>query len=83
MKQILTPFFFFLPHTCSMWKFLGQGANPRHSSDPTQCSDNVGPLTYSATRELQNIHYKNRCDPVRKSFFQIFKIKIMTLWLRS
>ena len=24
---------FFFGHTCSMWKFLGQGSNPQHSRD--------------------------------------------------
>ena len=33
-------FFFFFGHTCSMWKFLGQGLNPCHSSD------NIGPFFF-------------------------------------
>ena len=30
-------------HTWGVWKFLGLGSNPRHSSDPSSCSDNSGP----------------------------------------
>lgn len=32
-------------HTHSMPKFQGQGLNPHHSSDSSQCSDNAGSLT--------------------------------------
>ena len=39
--------------TLSMWKFLGQGLNLRHSSDLSHCSDNWGSLTCCATREHQ------------------------------
>ena len=28
-----------------MWKFSGQGSNPRHSSNPGHCSDNAGCYT--------------------------------------
>ena len=45
-------FLLFFGHTCSMWKFLGQGSNPCHHSDPNRCSDNAGSLTCCATREL-------------------------------
>ena len=47
-------FFFFFCHTHGMWKFLGQGLNPCHSSDPSCCSDNVRSITRAATGELQN-----------------------------
>ena len=43
---------FFLGCTCSMWRFLGQGSNLRHSSDPSCCSGNAGSLTLCATREF-------------------------------
>ena len=36
-----------------MWKFLGQGSNPHHSSDLSCCSENAGSLILGATRELQ------------------------------
>ena len=35
-----------------MWKFLGQGSNPHHSSDPSCCTDDAGPSTCYVTREL-------------------------------
>ena len=46
--------FFFFPfgQALSMWKFLGQGLNPCHSSDLNPCSDNAGSLTHCAAREL-------------------------------
>ena len=44
--------FFFFVHTQGMWKFLGQGLNLHHSSDPGRCSDNVRSLTFCATGEL-------------------------------
>ena len=40
--------------TCIMWKFLGQGLNPRHSSDLGCCSDSAGSLTHPAIREFQS-----------------------------
>ena len=36
----------------SIWKFLDQGLNPVHSSDPSCCSDNAESLTCCATRKL-------------------------------
>ena len=38
--------------TRGMWKFWGQGVNPRHRSNPSCYSDNAGSLTYCTTREL-------------------------------
>ena len=40
-----------------MWKFLGHGLKPCHSSDPGCCSDNAGSLTCCATRELLLLIY--------------------------
>ena len=36
-----------------MYKFPGKGLNLHHSSNLSQCSDNAGPLTHCATRELE------------------------------
>ena len=41
--------FFWPPH--SMWKFLGQGLNLRHSSNPSRCRENARSLTCYATKE--------------------------------
>ena len=50
---VFSLFFVFLGgHTCSMWKFLGQGSNPGHNSDPSCCSDNRS-LTHFTIRECQ------------------------------
>ena len=38
-----------------MWKFLGQGLSPCHSSDISLCGDNTGSVTYCATRELPSL----------------------------
>ena len=38
-------FFFFFGCAHRMWKFLGQGSNPHHSSDQSYCSDCAGSLT--------------------------------------
>ena len=43
-------FFFGCAH--GMWKFLGQGSNPRYNSDPSHCNDSEGSLTCWATREI-------------------------------
>ena len=45
-------FFYYFGHALGMQKFLGQGLNPHHSSDLSQCSDNTGSLTHWATRKL-------------------------------
>ena len=40
------------------WKFLGQGLNLCHSSDPSHSSDNVKSFNLQATRELQSMTLK-------------------------
>ena len=42
----------FLGYAYSMWKFPGQGLNPRHSSNPSLCNDNARSLTHCIRREL-------------------------------
>ena len=42
---------FFFGHACSMWKFPGQGWNPRHSSDSSHWRDSAASLTHRTTRE--------------------------------
>ena len=51
-------FFFFFSFGCilSACKFLGQGLNLRHSSDPSHCRDSARSLTHCPTRELQGRH---------------------------
>ena len=44
-------FQYFFPS--GMWKFLGQGSNPCHSSDLSCCSGNTCTLTCFITRELR------------------------------
>ena len=46
--------YFFFGHTCSIWKFPGQGLNPCHSSNPSCYSENARSLTSCATREKSN-----------------------------
>ena len=46
--------FFLAKH--NMWKFLGQGLNLSHSSDPSHCSDHAGSLIHCST-EL-HLHFK-------------------------
>ena len=48
-------FFFLDAPPPSMWKFLGQGLNPRHCSNWSHCSDNVSSLTRCTTRELLTV----------------------------
>ena len=53
---LLCFFVFFLfwgagAYVCTTWKFLGWGSNPRHSSDPSCCSDTRS-LTCCTAREL-------------------------------
>ena len=53
-KQTKPPFFnvtfsLAMPATC---RFLGQGLNPWHSSNPSHYSDNAGSLSHCATREF-------------------------------
>ena len=44
--------------THGMWKFPGQGSNPCHSIDLSQCSDNTRSSTHCTTRELHNLFLK-------------------------
>ena len=44
--------FIYFGCTCGMWKFLGLGTNPCHSSNSSHCSDNTGSLTNCTAREL-------------------------------
>ena len=41
--------------SCSMWEFLGQGSNPRHSHGPSCCRGDDGSLTCCATGEFQHL----------------------------
>ena len=45
--------FFF--HTCGIWKFLDQGSNLHHCSNPSFCSD-TSSLKPCTTRELLFVH---------------------------
>lgn len=53
LEGFLFLFFKFFGHTHSMWKFLDQGSNPSHSSDPSCCSDNAR----SSTPELLEVFF--------------------------
>ena len=44
--------------THSVWKFPGQGLNPRHNSGPSCCRDNARFLTGCTTRELLSLLFK-------------------------
>ena len=48
--------FSFFVHAHSMWKFLGQGSNPHHSSNPSRCNDNARSLTHCTKREFPFYH---------------------------
>ena len=48
---LLKVLFLFFGHGCDIWKFLGQGSNLCHSSDPGCCSDNAESLTCCIIRE--------------------------------
>lgn len=43
--------FCFFGRVHAMWKFLGQGWNPYHRSNRSQCSENAASLTHCATRK--------------------------------
>ena len=45
-------FFLFFGHVHGMWKFLGQGLNLYHSSNPRHSGDNTDSLSHWAIREL-------------------------------
>ena len=47
--------YLFFGHTHSVWKFLGQGSNSCHNSDPSQCSDTARSLTHCTARELLDV----------------------------
>ena len=48
-------------HTHGIHKFLGQGLNLCHSSNPSHSSDNAGSLTSRPTRNSQNFHFLFVC----------------------
>ena len=50
--SFLSFFFFFFGHTCGMWKFLGQGSNLCHNSNPSCCIDNTRSLTHCTKKEF-------------------------------
>ena len=71
-SEYLIFFFFFWRHALGMWKYLGQGLNSHHSSDPSCCHDNTRSWTYGTTTELllklllitiPHIHLKNYLFP--------------------
>ena len=50
-------FFFFFWPCLGHQKFLGQGWNPSHSSDPRDIRDNTRSLTHQANRELLSLFF--------------------------
>ena len=50
--DLYSPVLPFFCHTHSMWKFMDQGLNLCHYSNPSHCSDNTGTLIDHVTREL-------------------------------
>ena len=65
--------FFLFCHTHGMWKFLGQGWNLCHSSDPSCWSNTTGSLIHWAIRELQNL-------PPYKSFLFFCFFFFFSFW---
>ena len=61
--------FFFLGCTFSMQKFLGQGSNPCHTSDPDCCNDNTRFLTCCITRELHRLSINHTNSPFTPKLF--------------
>ena len=51
-NSILSFSFSFFDCTHDVQKFMGQGLNPHHSSDPGHCCEKVESLTHCAIREL-------------------------------
>ena len=49
--------FHFFGHAQGMWKFPGQGLNPRHNSDLSHSSGNAGSLTHWATNGTPLLPY--------------------------
>ena len=49
-----------------MWKFLGQGLNSCHSSDPSHKSDKAGSSILCATRELHTISNKMLINQIQQ-----------------
>ena len=56
----------FFGHAHGIWKFPGQGLNPRHCSYPSCCSDNTTSLTRFSTKEFPSqwvlIHTERECQ---------------------
>ena len=46
-------FFFLFDHTCSIWKFPGQGSNPSHSCGLCHNCSNAGSLTKDARPRIK------------------------------
>lgn len=59
MKSLFIYLFF--ASVCGMWKFLGQGLNLCHGSNPSCCSDSPGSKMYCSTGEL---------SPLMKAYFK-------------
>ena len=78
-EKSLSFLFFFSSHSCSICKFLGQGLNPGHSSNPNCSSDNSGSLTHCSTGELPSfilIPFSHCNETYRNKL-------IKTVWIRS
>ena len=54
MKQ--NYFYYYFGHAHGMWKFLGQGSNPSHSSSPSCFSDNARSLTRKRNNSRHHHH---------------------------
>ena len=46
---------YFFGHPCCMWKFLGQGSNPSHSSELSHSSDNTRSLIPGLAQRIKDL----------------------------
>ena len=67
---------FFFHQARGLWKFLGQGSNLCHSSDPSCCSDTTRSLPHCATRELLPHSFRRDLGSGVKPSFSVLELPV-------
>ena len=67
---------FFFRQARGLWKFLGQGSNLCHSSDPSCCSDTTRSLPRCATRELLPHSFRRGLGSGVKPSFSVLELPV-------
>ena len=69
--------FFLFGHTHGMWKFLGQGSNLHHKSNPSLSSDTTRSLTHQGTPVFTIFNFKLDASNSLRAYWEILDTSLV------